>query len=613
MGHLHSALSQNKYSSSAATLAWQQPDQAAIRKVEQRVIKQLLQALIYEEIIATKIENGMFVIRAQDKNQQEVQYFATGKHYLSFGLVRMSEQDVIRQDHAGQRSVAQLNSVIDEILRAIPNAAKLEDFIHELKRTFIHDVQSQHCQNEFSLPAVQHSYDVLETYLMAGHPYHPCYKSRVGFSLQDNLNYGVEFAQPIHLVWLAVHHSITSENTSNSIDADQFLLQQLTEHDIETFNQVLTENGLNAAEYSWLPVHPWQWESTLVHTFFEELAAQKIVYLGRGNDSYIAQQSLRTLTNLQHPEKPYIKLSMSLTNTSSSRILAAHAAMNGPLITDWLQRLIENSDIARSLDFALLREVHATAVDFTKLPLSHAKQAYGSIGNVWRESIHSYLKSGEDAIPLNGVSHVQQDGQLLIQPWLDEHGIEAWIEQFLSVVIQPILFLLHAEGIGSESHGQNIILVHKNGWPTRIILKDFHDGVRFSPEHLTHPHEYPSLHALPAEHAKANRMSFILTDDLNAVRDFSCACLFFVALSDIAMTLQQKINFSEQQFWQIAASIIHQFQQQYPEHQIRYEKFDVFAPRFCIESLTKRRLFGDGEVQLRFVNNPLHPFRPQAV
>lgn len=613
MGHLHPTLSQKNNFSSAPMLAWQQPDQAVIKKVEQRVIKQLLQALIYEEVIATKIENGMFVINAKDQNQQEVQYFATGKHYLSFGLVRMSEQDVIRQDHTGQRSIAQLNSVVDEIVRVIPNAAKLEDFIYELKRTFIHDVQSQHCQNEFQLPAAQHNYDVLETYLMAGHPYHPCYKSRVGFSLQDNLKYGVEYAQPIHLVWLAIHQSLLSENASVSIDADQFLQQQLTEKDVETFNHMVTENHLNAAEYTWLPVHPWQWESSLVHTFFEEIAAQKVVYLGRGSDSYIAQQSLRTLTNLQHPEKPYIKLSMSLTNTSSSRILASHAAMNGPLITDWLQRLIENSEIAQSLDFAILREVHATAVDFTKLPISHAKQAYGTIGSLWRESIHSYLKPEEDAIPLNGISHVQGDGQLLIQPWLEEHGTEAWIEQFLSVVIQPILFLLHAEGIGSESHGQNIILVHKNGWPTRIILKDFHDGVRFSPEHLTHPNEYPDLHALPAEHAKANRMSFILTDDLNAVRDFSCACLFFVALSDIAMTLQQKINFSEQQFWQKAANIIHLFQQQHPEHQSRYEQFDVFAPQFCIESLTKRRLFGDGEVQLRFVNNPLHLFRQQAV
>lgn len=612
MGHLHPTLAQNN-TSVTPTLAWQQPDQAAIKHVEQRVIKQLLQALIYEEVIATQYENGMFIIHAQDQNQQAVQYFATGKHYLSFGLVRMSEQDVIRQDHTGHRSIAQLNSVVDEIIRVIPNAAKLEDFIHELKRTFIHDVQSQHCQNQYALPAAQYDYDVLETYLMDGHPYHPCYKSRVGFSLQDNLKYGVEYAQPIHLVWLAVHHSLLAKNASHSIDADQFLQQQLTEQEREYFNQVLIDQRLNTAEYTCLPVHPWQWESTLVHTFFEEIAAQKIVYLARGSDSYIAQQSLRTLTNVQHPEKPYIKLSMSLTNTSSSRILASHAAMNGPLITDWLQSLIENSDIAKSLNFAILREVHATAVDFTKLPTSHAKQAYGTIGSLWRESIHSYLKSEEDAIPLNGVSHVQRDGQLLIQPWLDEHGTEAWVEQFLSVVIQPILFLLHAEGIGSESHGQNIILVHQNGWPTRIILKDFHDGVRFSPEHLTHPNEYPDLHALPAEHAKANRMSFILTDDLNAVRDFSCACLFFVALSDIAMTLQQKINFSEQQFWQKAADIIHHFQQQHPEHQSRYEKFDVFAPQFCIESLTKRRLFGDAEVQLRLVNNPLYPFRQAAV
>ncbi len=612
MGHLASAFVQNN-PSALTTLAWQQPDQAAIQKVEQRVIKQLLQALIYEGVIATTIEQGRFVISARDQNQQAVEYIAAGQHYLSFGLVRMDNQDVMRQDAAGQSSVAQLNQVIEEIVRAIPDAAKLEDFIHELKRTFIHDVQSQQSLNEFSLPAAQHRYDVLETYLMAGHPYHPCYKSRVGFSLQDNLKYGVEYAQPIHLVWLAVHAALCSENASCSIDAEQFLQQQLSAAEIEAFHQILTAQGLNAAEYIWLPVHPWQWENTLVHTFFEEIATQKMVYLGRGTDGYIAQQSLRTLTNLQHPEKPYIKLSMSLTNTSSSRILAAHAAMNGPLITDWLQSLIDQSELARSLDFAILREVHATAVDFTKLPASHARQAYGTIGSLWRESIHHYLKPGEDAIPLNGISHVQKDGQLLIQPWLETHGTEAWLEQLLSVVIQPILFLLHAEGIGSESHGQNIILVHQNGWPTRIILKDFHDGVRFHPEHLTHPDAYPDLHALPAEHAKANRMSFILTEDLNAVRDFSCACLFFVALSDIAITLQQQIGLSEQQFWQQAADIIHQFQQRYPEHQSRYEKFDVFAAQFCIESLTKRRLFGDAEVQLRLVNNPLHAFRQASV
>lgn len=58
--------------------------------------------------------------------------------------------------------------------------------------------------------------------------------------------------------------------------------------------------------------------------FAEEILNGKIVYLGQSQDRYLAQQSLRTMTNLQHPEKPYIKLSMSLTNTSSSRVLAKH-------------------------------------------------------------------------------------------------------------------------------------------------------------------------------------------------------------------------------------------------------------------------------------------------
>ena len=83
--------------------------------------------------------------------------------------------------------------------------------------------------------------------------------------------------------------------------------------------------------------------------FAEEILNGKIVYLGQSQDRYLAQQSLRTMTNLQHPEKPYIKLSMSLTNTSSSRVLAKHTVMNGPIITDWLQRLLNRAKPPKSL------------------------------------------------------------------------------------------------------------------------------------------------------------------------------------------------------------------------------------------------------------------------
>lgn len=612
MGQLHPVLA-NTHVIQNTFQAWQQPQSDQAKRVEQRVIKQLLQALIFEEIIAADHDGENFIVQVQDRQQQAVQYIAKGQRQYSYKLVRLArDQDVLRQDAEGNLQPARLNQVIDEILRSIADATKVEDFIFELKRTYIHDLQSQVCFENYALPAIQYPYDILESYLMDGHPYHPCYKSRVGFSLQDNVRYGVEFAQPMALVWLAVHQKLVAENHSSHIETEAFFKEQLNAQDLIQFQQQLDKQTQNAAEYVWIPVHPWQWENHLISIFAEEIADQDIIYLGHSQDRYLAQQSLRTVTNLQHPEKPYIKLSMSLTNTSSSRVLAKHTVMNGPIITDWLQRLIDQSETAQQLDFAVLREVYGLSVDFTRLPASHAQQTYGTIGCLWRESVHQYLREGEDAIPLNGVSHIQKDGQALIAPWLQHYGVEQWTRQLLKVVITPLIHFLFAEGIATESHGQNIILVHQQGWPTRVLLKDFHDGVRYSPAHLAHPELAPELDQLPPEHAKTNSMSFILTDDLDGIRDFSCACLFFVALTDIAIFLNQTYSVAEQDFWQWAAEVIQEYQQQHPEHHQRYQIFDVFAEKLRIESLTKRRLFGDGRIQIKFVDNPLAPFKAQG-
>jgi 2-[(L-alanin-3-ylcarbamoyl)methyl]-3-(2-aminoethylcarbamoyl)-2-hydroxypropanoate synthase len=612
MGQLHPVLA-NTHVIQNTFQVWQQPQSDQAKHVEQRVIKQLLQALIFEEIIAADHDGDNFIVQVQDRQQQAVQYIAKGQRQYSYKLVRLArDQDVLRQDAEGNLKPARLNQVIDEILRSIADATKVEDFIFELKRTYIHDLQSQVCFENYALPAIQYPYDILESYLMDGHPYHPCYKSRVGFSLQDNVRYGVEFAQPMALVWLAVHQKLVAENHSSHIETEAFFKEQLNAQDLIQFQQQLDKQTQNAAEYVWIPIHPWQWENHLISIFAEEIADQDIIYLGHSQDRYLAQQSLRTVTNLQHPEKPYIKLSMSLTNTSSSRVLAKHTVMNGPIITDWLQRLIDQSETARQLDFAVLREVYGLSVDFTRLPASHAQQAYGTIGCLWRESVHQYLREGEDAIPLNGVSHIQKDGQALIAPWLQHYGVEQWTRQLLKVVITPLIHLLFAEGIATESHGQNIILVHQQGWPTRVLLKDFHDGVRYSPAHLAHPELAPELDQLPPEHAKTNSMSFILTDDLDGIRDFSCACLFFVALTDIAIFLNQTYSVAEQDFWQWAAEVIQEYQQQHPEYHQRYQIFDVFAEKLRIESLTKRRLFGDGRIQIKFVDNPLAPFKAQG-
>ncbi len=53
------------------------------------------------------------------------------------------------------------------------------------------------------------------------------------------------------------------------------------------------------------------------------------------------------------------------------------------------------------------------------------------------------------------------------------------------------------------------------------------------------------------------------------------------------------------------------YQQAHPQHRDRLGLFDVFAPTYEVEELTKRRLLGDGERRFRSVPNPLHAYRPQ--
>jgi siderophore synthetase component len=54
------------------------------------------------------------------------------------------------------------------------------------------------------------------------------------------------------------------------------------------------------------------------------------------------------------------------------------------------------------------------------------------------------------------------------------------------------------------------------------------------------------------------------------------------------------------------------YQAAHPQHRARYALFDVFAPTYEVEELTKRRLLGDGERRFKSVPNPLHPFRPSS-
>src|SRR5699024_11139066 len=123
---------------------------------------------------------------------------------------------------------------------------------------------------------------------------------------------------------------------------------------------------------------------------------------------------------------------------------------------------------------------------------------------IWRENLHHYLSAQEDAIPFNALYSKEKNGRPLIDEWMQRYGVATWTQQFIKVAVQPIIHMLYYHGIALESHAQNMMLIHQDGWSTRVAIKDFHDGIRFKRDLLSDMASNPQLQDTPEEHKQIN-------------------------------------------------------------------------------------------------------------
>jgi len=529
-------------------------------EVSRRVMRQLIESLVYEGAIPAGGVAG-----------DDVAYCWKERRRFSFDRVRVGPDPVVRIESGGalQEAVSP-RRFLDEIGPALVADPELrQGFATELRQTVVNDTAArQHWLRE-GRPAAGAAYDDLESLVVDGHRYHPSYKSRLGFNGLDNAEYGPEFGRLIRPTWVGIRSELVVCRGAAAGTA----LQRLGDHVV-------------------VPVHPWQWRRHASTTWAPLLADGALVPLGAGDDDYRAQQSIRSLANVTRPAQPTLKLALSIVNTSTARTLAPHTVINAPAVTGWLQRIAAGDPYLRQLRPVLLGE---------RLGVVHSPE----LAAIWRDSIHPYLAGDEEAAPFTALTHVDATGEPFIAPWLKEYGIEAWVRRLLEVTLVPVLHFLVAHGIALEAHAQNLILVHVDGRPRRLALRDFHDGIRFSVDGLADPAGRPVLQATPEEHFRTNRNSYLEASTDDEVRDFVHDCLFFVNLAELAMFLEDRFDLVEERFWSLARRVVEDHRRSFPELAGRAARFDVLAPEVSVEQLTTRRLLPDTEVRLQRVRNPL--------
>ncbi|MEU3272820.1 IucA/IucC family protein [Saccharomonospora sp. NPDC006951] len=527
--------------------------------VRRRIFRQLLESLLYENAVRTVDDSTI-------AGKGGVRYTFTARRRFGFG--RIAVENILREGEE-PTSIGLFLSEVAEYLDA--EADCLVRFTRELEETLVKDTVAQHQREETPADA---GFDALEGLITDGHRYHPAYKSRIGFDIADNLAYGPEFRNPIRPLWIAVRDELAE--TGRSVEAE--------------FTQGITP----PSGYTTLPVHPWQWREHILATYAEWLHDDRMIVLGEDPDRFLPQQSIRTLACVDSPRRPNLKLAMSLVNTSTSRVLAPHTVHNAPLISGWLRSIRDSDPFLRDESRpVLLGEVAGTSVSRPDNP-----GTYGTLACIWRESLPPLLDPGEEAVPFTGLTAREADGTPLIEPWVSRHGIVPWLRRLADVAVTPVVHLLTRHGVALEAHAQNMVLLHAEGMPTRVALRDFHDGIRFSRAHLADPVRCPVLRATPGHHE--NRNSFVETSDPLLVADFVLDAFFFINMGELAIFLSTAYDLAEQRFWSIVREVLRQHEQRFGQ-----PAFDIFTPEIAVEKLTTRRLLPDTELRLHRVPNPL--------
>ena len=533
---------------------------AALAEVQRRVLRQLIESLVYEGAITSGGVAG-----------DGVAYCWEERRRFSFDRVRLGPGPVVRiKPGAALREATSPRRFLEDIGPVLPaDPERRRRFAAELVQTVLNDTAVRRHWQEAARPTAGAGYDDLESLVVDGHAYHPSYKSRLGFNAVDNAEYGPEFARPIRPVRVAIHRDLARCGALPGVDPEV------------------------VGDHLVVPVHPWQWRKHAPTTWASLLADGALVPLGTSDDDYRAQQSIRSLVNVSRPEQPTLKLALSIVTTSTARTLAPHTVANAPLITGWLEGIvIRDPYLVGELRPVLLGE---------RLGVAHSPE----LAAIWRDSIHAHLAPGEEAAPFTALTHVDATGEAFIAGWVKEEGVETWARRLLEVTVPPVLHFLVAHGIALEAHAQNLILIHAHGQPRRLGLRDFHDGIRFSVAGLAQADGRPALHPTPPEHLRVNRNSYLEAQSDEEVRDFFHDCLFFVNLAEVAMFLEDRFDLAEERFWSLARRVVEDHRRRFPELAERSARFDVLAQEVSVEQLTTRRLLPDTEVRVQRVRNPL--------
>ncbi len=445
---------------------------------------------------------------------------------------------------------------------------------------------------------------ILQAYL-DGHPKAPASKGRIGWGLSDFEAYAPEFRPEIRLFWVAADRTACRLGLEPGLAEADLVADALDEPERARLEAACRAAGIGPATHRLLPVHPWQWDNRIVLHFAGEIAAGRLVPLGRFGRPYLPQQSLRTLACAEAAGRLDVKLALTILNTSAWRGVPGKYMAVGPAFSSWLaDKAAGDPELAGTV---ILREragafyPHPVYERIADAPYQYREM----LGVIWREGVAGRLGPGRSAMMMGALLKADAAGRPLVGSLIDRSGLdpEAWLERLFDHVAVPLYHFLCRYGVGFIAHGQNVTLILEGGVPCGVALKDFQGDADLVDQDFPEADDLPegvreTLLRRPAAHLLQHLQTGHFASLLRFLSD---ALLRGEGLPEIA-------------FYGALARSLRRYQARQPALAERFRLFELFAPRVPRVCINRVRLsLGYGDSNLRPVPrlgtdlvNPLH-------
>jgi siderophore synthetase component len=173
--------------------------------------------------------------------------------------------------------------------------------------------------------------------------------------------------------------------------------------------------------------------------------------------------------------------------------------------------------------------------------------------------------------------HVDHEGRSFAGALIERSGLTPadWLRRYLHAYYTPLLHSFYAYDLVFMPHGENVVLVLKDGVVERAVYKDIAEEIAVMDPDAVLP---PTVERLRVDVPEDKKLLSIFTDV------FDCFFRF------LAANLAAEGVIGEDDFWRTVADCVRDYQASAPELADRFRQYDMFAPEFALSCLNRLQL-----------------------